>query len=143
MKHPHNARAPAFDATAIDATIQRALATGPPDPAPPRPASFERHEFEGATGGLAYKMYVPASPAEGPRALLVKLHGCAQSADDFAAGTQMNRLAEEQGCLVVCPEQAAQAHASKCWNRFRPQDQGRDAVEPALFAGVGAHSGLP
>jgi len=28
------------------------------------------------------------------------LHGCTQSPDDFAAGTRMNFVAEEQNCLV-------------------------------------------
>ena len=113
-----------------------------PDRAPPRvdarqPAgSFQTHQFSNAAGTRAYKVYVPAAAPTAPRAVIVMLHGCTQSADDFAAGTQMNRLADEHGFLVVYPEQAAPANASKCWNWFNPQDQVRDAGEPSLIAGI-------
>jgi poly(hydroxyalkanoate) depolymerase family esterase len=101
-----------------------------------QPGSFEAHEFSNDAGSRAYKVYVPAGKSDAPRAMIVMLHGCTQSADDFAAGTQMNRLADEHGFLVVYPEQAAQANASKCWNWFKPQDQLRGAGEPSLIAGM-------
>src|SRR5690606_32698239 len=98
--------------------------------------SFEAYEFSNEAGSRAYKVYVPAGKPDAPRAMIVMLHGCTQSADDFAAGTRMNRLADEHGFIVVYPEQAAHANASKCWSWFKPQDQQRGAGEPSLIAGI-------
>jgi poly(hydroxyalkanoate) depolymerase family esterase len=64
------------------------------------------------------------------------LHGCTQSPDDFAAGTRMNFIAEEQTCFVVYPAQRSEANQAKCWNWFRTADQQRDGGEPSLIAGI-------
>jgi poly(hydroxyalkanoate) depolymerase family esterase len=100
------------------------------------PGRFESHEFSNHAGTRQYKVYVPARLPDVPLPVVVMLHGCTQSADDFAAGTQMNRLADEHGVLVVYPEQAAQANPSRCWNWFKAQDQVRDGGEPSLIAGI-------
>ena len=103
---------------------------------------FVLRSFSAPAGTRAYKLYVPAQavgsqkPKAGSLALVVMLHGCTQSADDFAAGTQMNRLADEHGFVVVYPEQASGANASRCWNWFRAEDQVREGGEPALIAGI-------
>ncbi len=100
------------------------------------PGTFDSHEFTNGAGTRTYKLYVPARTVESPPPMVVMLHGCTQSPDDFASGTRMNRLADEHGFLVVYPEQAASANPSRCWNWFKAQDQVRDSGEPSLIAGI-------
>ncbi len=110
-------------------------------PAHAAQGQFLSKSFAGPAGTLAYKLYLPAgydAAAARTYPLVVMLHGCTQSPDDFAAGTRMNALADQHGLLVAYPAQSANANGSKCWNWFRPQDQGRDAGEPALIAGMTA-----
>ncbi len=109
----------------------------------PRPAEiapavgrYISGSFSNAIGSRSYKLYIPNGQGDRPSPLIVMLHGCTQSADDFAAGTRMNFAAEVRGCFVVYPEQLQAANASKCWNWFRPSDQARDQGEPALIAGI-------
>ena len=99
-----------------------------------RPGSFEFRIVAEAAGSLRYKLYVPKTYEGTSLPLVVMLHGCTQDPDDFAAGTQMNKLADELGLLVAYPEQRQTANASKCWNWFKPGDQRRDRGEPALIA---------
>ena len=104
-----------------------------------RPGQFVTRSFSNHAGTRTYKLYVPASYADelrDPVPMVVMLHGCTQSPDDFAAGTRMNVLAEQHGFLVVYPGQAANANGSKCWNWFRAEDQDRDRGEPSLIAGI-------
>jgi poly(hydroxyalkanoate) depolymerase family esterase len=102
----------------------------------PEGATFETATFTNPAGTRDYKLYVPANRSAQPMPLIVMLHGCTQSPDDFAAGTGMNALAEEHGCLVAYPAQPSSANANKCWNWFNANDQGRDQGEPSLIAGI-------
>ncbi len=92
--------------------------------------------YSDAVGTRTYRLYIPASLRGGPAPLIVMLHGCTQSSDDFATGTRMNEEAEAHGCLVVYPEQSASANMKRCWNWFSSADQKRDSGEPSLIAGI-------
>jgi len=102
----------------------------------PEGARFEERTYASEAGSRAYKLYIPSSYRGEALPLVVMLHGCTQSPDDFAAGTRMNDLAEEQTFLVAYPAQPQSANASKCWNWFSASHQQRDRGEPAIIAGI-------
>ena len=100
---------------------------------------FTDHIFKGSNGTLHYKLFVPAGLEDKPAPLLLMLHGCTQSPDDFARGTRMNQLAQAQGYVVAYPAQPKGRNANKCWNWFRTEDQQRGRGEPALIAALTQH----
>jgi poly(hydroxyalkanoate) depolymerase family esterase len=84
----------------------------------------------------SFKLYLPSTHAGQTLPLVVMLHGCYQTADDFAAGTGMNRRARNQGFFVLYPEQDREANPNGCWNWFMPEHQQRGHGEPALLASM-------
>jgi poly(hydroxyalkanoate) depolymerase family esterase len=110
---------------------------GETDPAVvPTGGRFVERSYTNQTGTRTYKLYIPSGYIGQEVPLVVMLHGCTQSPNDIAAGTQMNRLAEENIFLVAYPAQAQGANMNKCWNWFKASDQQRGRGEPSLVAGI-------
>lgn len=113
------------------------LATPKSADAPIAPgAEFRAAQYSCAAGSRAYRTYVPSTANEGLNGLVVMLHGCTQSPEDFALGTGMNALAERHRLVVMYPRQCRGENAQSCWNWFRRADQTRDQGEPAIIAGL-------
>jgi poly(hydroxyalkanoate) depolymerase family esterase len=102
----------------------------------PKGTKFIDGSYSNHAGSRAYRLFIPSGYHGQPLPLIVMLHGCTQSPEDFAAGTRMNFLAETQSCFVAYPAQRSQANQAKCWNWFRATDQQRDTGEPSLIAGI-------
>ena len=113
------------------------VAVSPPDTAPERGTGrFIAGLFRGSVGTRSYKLFIPPGYHGQPLPLIVMLHGCTQTPDDFATGTRMNEIAAERDCFVAYPEQPRSANASLCWNWFNTSDQRRDMGEPGIIAGL-------
>jgi poly(hydroxyalkanoate) depolymerase family esterase len=105
-------------------------------PPVPNGASFTAETYSCADGDRRYLTYLPASASDGLQGLVVMLHGCTQTPEDFAAGSRMNALAERHRLVIVYPHQSRGENAQSCWNWFRRGDQMRDRGEPAILAGL-------
>lgn len=109
---------------------------GMPTVTVPDGAAFRSESFSCAAGTRSFRTYVPVSAGEGIQGLVMMLHGCTQTAEDFAIGTGMNALAEKHRLIVVYPQQSRGDNAQSCWNWFNPGDQRKGRGEPSILASI-------
>ena len=89
------------------------------------------HHLAGAQQ-MQYWLYLPQGevPPKG-WPLVLMLHGCHQTATQFAQGTRMNQMAEKKGYAVLYPQQSVTVQAQRCWRWFdRTTQQGGGDVQP-------------
>ncbi|SDO05610.1 esterase, PHB depolymerase family [Rhodoferax sp. OV413] len=109
--------------------------------APPAalPGSWTRSFFAAPNGQrMTYWLYLPQRDmvqSLKPLPLVVMLHGCTQTAPDFAQGTRMNQLAQRKGFAVLYPQQLVTIDAHRCWQWYQRATQ-NGGGEAGLVAGM-------
>lgn len=94
----------------------------------------------GPAGIRRYRLFKPTGLSKAElHPLIVMLHGCGQSANDFAASTRMNKLAALYGFMVLYPEQDRLANAQACWNWFDTRN-GRAKMEATSIVAALDHA---
>lgn len=121
---------PARAAAPRAATAKPRVATPAPSAphTPPAPGKWLASHYAMPAGvgtgaqRLGYWLYLPNHiPDQAVRKglpLVVMLHGCQQTATQFAQGTRMNQWAEQMGYAVLYPQQSVSAHAQRCWKWY-------------------------
>lgn len=92
------------------------------------PLLFETTDFGSNPGSLRMLHYVPPGLKQGAP-LVVVLHGCGQSAEDFDLGSGWTKLARRHGFALLYPEQSSSNNSHGCFNWFRPSSVARDRGE--------------
>jgi len=87
----------------------------------------------GIYGTRNYKVYIPSDlPTNKKAALVVMLHGCEQSAEDFAKGSRITTWADKEKFIVLLPEQNIAYNPFKCWNWVLPANNSREGESKVI-----------
>lgn len=137
--------------------LPQAIATAHAAPAKPEPGSAlaggtwlsayyssSAYDAKLPSRRMSYFLYLPEKRSTNPGQaektttalpLIVMLHGCEQSATQFAQGSRMNQLAQANGYAVLYPQQALRTHVQRCWKWYdqATQDGGGDV---GMIAGM-------
>jgi poly(hydroxyalkanoate) depolymerase family esterase len=97
--------------------------------------------FGSNPGDLGMRIYAAQRLAPSP-ALIVALHGCGQTVEEYARGTGWPTFADRHGCVVVFPEQRPQNNASHCFSWFQAGDIARDRGEALSIRQMVEHAAV-
>lgn len=81
-------------------------------------------------GGLKMFVYTPKNVRKNAP-LMVLLHGCAQTAQNYYEQTGFGHIAEQTGAMLLVPEQNRSNNIQSCFNWFQPGDITRGKGEAA------------
>ena len=95
--------------------------------------------FGANPGQLEMKLYAPRNRTRGG-ALVVVLHGCTQTAADYAVPAGWLDLAERFGLVILTPEQLRTNNPNLCFNWYETADAQRGRGEAASIAQMVAHA---
>ena len=128
-----------------DRAIRKVVAAPQPVDTPGLPGLWQKSYFSvpaatqlAPARRMLYWLYLPAAASDVPHPLVVMLHGCQQTATDFAAATRMNQLAERKGFAVLYPQQSASSDSHRCWHWYKRSTQ-EGLGDVRLIADMMAH----
>ncbi|MEK7355139.1 MAG: PHB depolymerase family esterase [Bdellovibrionota bacterium] len=99
--------------------------------------TWSDHNLEIKSSDRDFRFYVPSALRQGEkRPLLVALHGCLQTPEDFAGLARLEKLADDQRIFLLLPKQGIFDNLNQCWNWFSASEQRRDEGEPGLIVGM-------
>lgn len=88
-----------------------------------------------SNGIRKYLVYTPANLSKSHKApLIVMLHGCDETANDFAGGTRIAEWAEKEKFVVLLPEQSTAYNPYRCWNWVVPTNNLRAGEPQAIIS---------
>ncbi len=93
-----------------------------------------------------YRLHLPPhAHGAAPLPLVIMIHGCRETAEEFEQGTRMSALADREGFAVLYPDQANFANIRRCWNWFEPNTaagNGECAILLAMIYEAARHARL-
>jgi poly(hydroxyalkanoate) depolymerase family esterase len=109
-------------------SARRKAAGARPAPAPRPTRLRELAGFGANPGNLRMFVYAPRNLR--PKApLVVALHGCTQTADEYDQGTGWSSLADSLGVAILYPQQQPANNPKNCFSWFLPGDIARENGE--------------
>ena len=97
---------------------------------------ISNHRYFSLFGTRSYKVFLPSSHQTNHKTpVILALHGCTQTTQDFYQSTRLNKWAERNQYAVIYPEQKYINNPSKCWNWFLPINQWRSSGELEIIMG--------
>ena len=97
----------------------------------------QEYSYTSATGVVHYLVYTPSTydPAR-PAPLVVLTHGCNTTAAQQEAASIDDPIAEQNGFIVMYPDDDDGLHPVQCWRFYDKPQQQRDSGDVATLAGM-------
>lgn len=87
------------------------------------------------SGVRKYNVYIPSTLIKNQKApLIIMLHGCDETAADFATATRIADWADKEKFVVLVPEQSTAYNPYKCWNWVAPSNNLRAGETQAIIS---------
>ena len=84
-----------------------------------------------------YRVYIPSGLSKTHKpSMIVMLHGCDQSAAEFATGSHIEKWADKEKFIALFPEQNTLYNGFKCWNWYLPSYNSRFGESQAIVTMV-------